>query len=177
MYIVNGEIDRLYPASAVKPFIDVLEQTKANYTWVVIEGGGHNTQWLPEETPKIEAFKTANPRDPLPDNLQWVTDRVDRYNRNHWLVVNQRSKQGSPAVVKVSRNGNQFDVMADGAGEFTLLLSPGEVDFDRPVKVVVNGESLFDETVEMSTSTLFKWSRGDLDRSMLFLAEVTIEVP
>jgi hypothetical protein len=106
-----------------------------------------------------------------------VTDRVDRYNRNHWLVVNQRSKQGSPAVVKVSRNGNQFDVMADGAGEFTLLLSPGEVDFDRPVKVVVNGESLFDETVEMSTSTLFKWSRGDLDRSMLFLAEVTIEVP
>lgn len=177
MYIVNGEVDRLYPASAVKPFIDVLEQTKANYTWVVIKDGGHNTQWLPAETPKIEAFKTANPRDPLPDNLQWVTDRVDRYNRNHWLVVDERSSQGSPAVVKVSRSGNQFDVMADGAGEFTLLLSPAEVDFDKPIRVVVNGKPLFDDVVAMSASTLFKWARGDLDRTMLFLAELTIEVP
>jgi predicted esterase len=177
MYIVNGELDRLYPAEAVKPFIDILEQIKVNYTWVVIEGGGHNTQWLPEETPKIEAFKADNPRDPLPDHLQWVTDRVDRYNRNHWLVINQRSKQGAPAVMEVIRQGNQFDAMADGAGEFTLLLSPDEVDFSKPVKVVVNGETLFDHSVEMNPSTLFKWARGDLDRSMLFLAELTIEVP
>jgi predicted esterase len=177
MYIVNGEVDRLYPASAVKPFIEILEQTSVNYTWVVIEGGGHNTQWLPDVTPNIEAFKTANPRDPLPDHLQWVTDRVDRYNRNHWLVINQRSKQGAPAVMEVIRDGNQFDAMADGAGEFTLLLSPAEVDFSKPIKVIVNDEVLFDERVEMAPSTLFKWARGDLDRSMLFLAEVTIEVP
>ena len=177
MYIVNGEVDRLYPAEAVKPFIDILEKTQANYTWVVIKDGGHNTQWLPDETPKIEAFKAANPRDPLPDHLLWVTDRTDRYNRNHWLVINERSKQGSPAVLEVIRDGNLFNVMADGTGEFTLLLSPDEVDFSKPIKVVVNGQSLFDESVEMSSATLFKWARGDLDRSMLFLAELVIEVP
>ncbi len=177
MYIVNGENDRLYPAESVKPFIDILEQTRVNYTWVVIEGGGHNTQWLPDVAPEIEAFKLENPRDPLPDHLQWVTDRIDRYNRNHWLVINQRSKQGTPAVMEVIREGNQFNVMADGAGEFTLLLSPEEVDFSKPIKVVVNDDTLFDEKVEMSTATLFKWARGDLDRTMLFLSEVTVEVP
>lgn len=177
LYIVNGEVDRLYPAESVKPFIDILEQANVNYTWVVIKDGGHNTQWLPEESPKIEAFKAANPRDPLPDRLQWVTDRVDRYNRNHWLVVNQRSKQGSPAVIRVARSGNQFDAMVDGASEFTLLLSPDEVDFSKPIKVVVNGDTLFDEKVAMNSSTLFKWARGDLDRSMLFLAELSLEVP
>ncbi len=177
MYIVNGEVDRLYPAESVKPFIDILEQTGVNYTWVVIEGGGHNTQWLPDITPDIEAFKAANPRDPLPDHLQWVTDRVDRYNRNHWLVINNRSKQGSPAVMEVIRDGNQFNVMADGAGEFTLLLNPEEINFAEPIRVIVNDATLFNEKVEMNASTLFKWARGDLDRSMLFLAELTIEVP
>lgn len=176
LYIVNGEIDRLYPAESVKPFIDILAQSGVTYTWKVIEGGGHNTQWLPEETPNIEAFKSANPRDPFPEQLQWVADRTDRYNRNHWIQVDERSRRDSPANLKVTRSENHFDVQASGVGEFTLLLSPDEIDFDQPVTVAVNDEGVFDALVVPDKSTLLKWARKDLDRTLLVVAELSIEV-
>lgn len=174
LYIVNGEVDRLYPADSVMPFIEVLADTGIQHTFRVIAEGGHNTNWLPEETPAIEAFKLANPRDPFPEKLNWVTDRTDRYNRNHWLVVNKRSKRGAPAILEISREGNHFTVDADGAEEITLLLNPEEVDLDAHIKVTANGFPIFDEKVAPSADTLLKWAAKDLDRSLLVVAEVTL---
>lgn len=176
LYIVNGEVDRLYPAESVMPFIELLAETGINHTFKIIEDGGHNTNWLPAETPLIEAFKAENPRDPFPDHLEWVTDRTDRYNRNHWLVVNERSKQGSPAIMSVTREDNSFTVSADGAAEFSLLLNPDEVNFDENIIVMANGEIVFDERVTPSADALLEWAGKDLDRSMLILAELKISL-
>lgn len=177
LYIVNGEVDRLYPADSVQPFIKVLADNEVEHTFRIITDGGHNTDWLPEETPAIEAFKHANPRDPFPEQLNWVTDRTDRYNRNHWLVINKRSKRGAPAILAVSREGNHFTVDADGAGEITLLLNPDEVDLDADIVVTANGSTLFNEKVAASADTLLKWAANDLDRSLLVVAEVTLALP
>lgn len=176
MYIVNGEVDRLYPAKSVMPFIEILEEAGVDHRFKVIKDGGHNTNWLPEETPLIEAFKEANPRDPFPDRVQWVADRTDRYNRNHWLLINSRSKRGSPAILDVTREQNSFQVSADGVGEFTLLLSPSEIDFNEPVSVTVNGNLVFNGKVTASSQTLLDWVRQDMDRQMLFLAELTLDI-
>ena len=177
LYIVNGEVDRLYPAESVKPFIALLAETGINHTFKVIGDGGHNTNWLPEETPLIEAFKVKNPRDPFPDHLEWVADRTDRYNRNHWLVVNKRSKQGSPAIMSVTRTNNSFAVNADGAEEFSLLLNPEEVNFNENITVTVNGEVVFKDRVSLDAKTLLEWAGKDLDRSLLVLAELKISLP
>ena len=64
LFIVNGENDRLYPASSVEPFIDVLVEAEINHVWRVIPEGGHNTNWLPDEMDAIENFKQANPEIP-----------------------------------------------------------------------------------------------------------------
>jgi predicted esterase len=176
LYIVNGEVDRLYPAESVMPFIKVLAETGINHTFKIIEDGGHNTNWLPEEAPLIEAFKAANPRDPFPDHIEWVTDRTDRYNRNHWLVVNKRSKRGSPAIMSVTRTGNSFSVSADGAEEFTLLLNPHEVNFDENIIVTANDEVVFNDRIIPSAVTLLEWAGKDLDRSLLVLAELKISL-
>lgn len=174
LYIVNGEVDRLYPAESVKPFIELLVEAGVSHTFKVIEDGGHNTNWLPDEAPLIEAFKADNPRDPFPDHLEWVADRTDRYNRNHWLVVNKRSKRGSPAIISVTRTDNNFTVLVDGAEEFTLLLNPDEVNFDENITVTANGEVVFDDRVTPDANTLLKWAGKDLDRSLLILAELKI---
>lgn len=176
LYIVNGEVDRLYPASSLESFVDVLEEAEVEYVFRVIEGGGHDTRWLLEETPAIEQFKADNPRDPFPEQLQWVVDSVDRYNRNMWLRVDEMTSSDFPAVLKVERLGNQFVVDATAVAEFTLLLNPVEVDFSQPVEVNVNGATVHSVQVEQSAETLLRWARQSLDRTALVTAELRVSL-
>lgn len=177
LYIVNGELDRLYPAASLQSFVDVLEEARVEYVFRVIEGGGHNTRWLPEETPAIEQFKTEHPRDPFPEFLQWVADRDDRYNRNMWLRLDRMESPDFLAVLKVEREGNRFSVEATGVAGFSLLLNPDEIDFSQPVVVDVNGETVFEDMVEQSAEALLRWARETLDRQALVTAELGISLP
>ncbi len=176
LYIVNGENDRLYPAASLQSFIAILEEEGVTHTWRVIEEGGHNTRWLPDESEAIERFKLDNPRDPFPESLQWVVDRTDRYNRNHWIRVDSTDSADNPSLLKVDRLGNKFIVVARGVNQFTLLLNPEEVDFTQNIEVQVNGVSHFDGPVSESKETLLNWAQQDLDRSMLITAELPIAV-
>jgi len=63
-----------------------------------------------------------------------------------------------------------------GVAAFTLLLSPDQFDFARPVKVVANGRTVFDGKVERSVKTLLKYAALDNDRTMLFGAELHIKL-
>jgi len=173
LYIVNGENDRLYPASSVAPFIDILVDAGVDHIWKVIPEGGHNTNWLPEEIPLIEQFKQDNARDALPEDVKWVADRTDKFNRNLWVRIDELSQ--TPGLIEVQRIGNQFDVIARGVSAFTLLLNPGEVDFSQPISVTVNGEEIHSEVVVQNANTLLHWANEDKDRSMLFTAELNLQ--
>ncbi|MES3007245.1 MAG: dienelactone hydrolase family protein [Pseudomonadota bacterium] len=177
LYIVNGENDPLYPARAVQRYIDYMARANVDHVFRVIPNGGHNTAWLPEERPAIEAFKRDHIRDPLPERVQWATNRTDRYNRNHWLVVDELDKEGEPGRVIVFREGNQIRVNAYYVNAFTLLLNPEEIDFSQPVTVILNDTIVHDGLVTESAETLLKWAARDRDRSMLFTAELTLRVP
>lgn len=176
VYIVNGELDRLYPAASLQSFVDVLVDAGVEHVFRVIEGGGHDTRWLPDETPAIERFKTEHPRDPFPESLQWVADRDDRYNRNMWLRVDRMAGPDFPAVMKVERDGNRFTVEAAAVAGFSLLLNPEEVDFSRPITVGVNDETVYEDLVEQSAETLLRWARETLDRQALVTAELNISL-
>lgn len=176
LYIVNGEVDQLYPARSVKQYIDLIEQVGADYQWTVIPGGGHNTRWLPEKRTEIANFKRDNVRDPFPEKIQWVTDRTDRYNRNHWIRIDELQQEGQPGRIIVSRENNRIDVYAYYVNRFTLQLNPEEIDFSQPVRVRVNDVLVHDSVVTQNSETLLK-SAADLDRSLLFSAELVLEPP
>ena len=172
LFIVNGENDRLYPASSVAPFIEILAEEGVDHIWKVIPEGGHNTNWLPDEAPMIEQFKQDNPRNALPERVQWVADRTDKFNRNLWIQIDSMSQ--TPGLLEVNRNGNEFRVLARGISEFTLLLNPEEVNFSQAIHVYVNSGNIFDEIVAQDKQTLLHWASKDLDRSMLFTAELKL---
>lgn len=172
LFIVNGENDRLYPASSVAPFIEILAEEGVDHIWKVIPEGGHNTNWLPDEAPMIEQFKQDNPRNALPERVQWVADRTDKFNRNLWVQIDSMSQ--TPGLLEVNRNGNEFRVLARGVSEFTLLLNPEEVNFSQAIQVYVNSGNIFDEIVAQDKQTLLHWASKDLDRSMLFTAELKL---
>ncbi len=79
--------------------------------------------------------------------------------------------------VDVVRTGNRVDATSRGVGAFTLLLAPDQFDLGRAVIVAVNGRTVFDGLVQKNIRTLLKWAARDNDRTMLFAAELPIEVP
>jgi hypothetical protein len=84
-------------------------------------------------------------------------------------------RHGRSGRVDLERSGNTVTARTRGVGEFTLLLSPDQFDFARPVKVIVNGRAAYDARVEPSVATLMKWAARDNDRTMLFGAEIHIK--
>ena len=243
-----------------------------------------------DERVSFEEFVQEHPREPLPDKVSWQTERTDRYNRAHWLVIDrlgavpgeshlvdtnllQRGReldfglrissavdrgrrahevvQGSNAFqvglrqgdrlveingttvqtgrdiaegmeawevgdplrfvverdgkrlvlegvfqpievdlppapifprkkpsgrVDLVRLGNVVEASTEGVRAFTVLLSPSVFDFRRPIRVVANGRPVFDGLVEPSVATMLKWAARDNDRTMLFGAELNIDL-
>ena len=191
-FIVNGGRDRLYPAAIVEPDINYLKKLGVQVAYHPQPEAGHDTSWWPTEKSNFEAFVREHPRNPLPDRLSWTTEIVEWYNRDHWLVIDKLgSAEGETAFpeaaylfperrpsgrVDLVRRGNTVEVTTQGVKEFTLLLSPDAFDFNAPVKVLTNGRVAFEGKVQKSVATLLKWAGRDNDRTMLFGAELKIQV-
>jgi dienelactone hydrolase len=201
--IVNGGRDRLYPAASVAPIIEMFKRTKAALEFQVYPDADHDTSWWPQERPRFEAFLAAHRRAAHPASVSWETERTDRYNRFRWLVIDRLGRRGSDVAledvntfspvplmsrelfgrrrpsgrVDVERRGNSFEARTRGVQAFTLLLSPDVVDFGKPVRVTVNGRTVHDGIVTKDVATLLKWAARDLDRTMLYGAELHIAVP
>ena len=203
LFIVNGGLDRLYPARSVAPFVGMMRRAGASLLFHVHENAGHDVSWWPDERPRYEQFVKTHPRPAHPERLSWETERTDRYNRIRWLTIDRLGSRPSDVSledlntigpqadpddtvfarsqpsgrVDVVRSGNTFDARTRGVQQFTLLLSPDVVDFARPVQVVVNGRKVHTGPVEKNVATLLKWAAHDNDPTMLYGAELKISVP
>jgi hypothetical protein len=203
LFIVNGGRDPLYPVAAVAPHIEMLRDAGTRLEFRPQPEAGHDTSWWPVERAHFERFVRANPRTPHPEALSWETERTDRYNRVHWLVIDQVARRpgDDPSLADVNRfqadgldqrlfartwpsgrvdarrSGNAFEARSRGVGAFSLLLAPAVVDFARPVIVRVNGKEVFNALVSEDLRTLLKWAALDSDRTLLYTAELPIRVP
>ena len=78
--------------------------------------------------------------------------------------------------VDVVRRGNTVTAVTRGVTKFTLLLSPDQFDFGKPVTIVANGRTIFNGRVQKDRATLMKWAALDNDRTMLFGAALSLDV-
>ncbi len=190
-YVVNAEADRLYPAEAVSVVMSFLRERGVDITFHR-RPGGHGLAWLSDEFPSIRAFMERSIRDPLPNQVSWQTTFDNRYLRNHWVLITALGTVGGEARfapsllfrairpagrIEVLRDGNTLKVRTQGVRRFRLLLSPEEIDFGHPVRIVVNGRTVLNGKLKRNADTLRRWAMIDHDRTMLFGAEVEIEVP
>jgi predicted esterase len=199
MFVVNGGRDPLYPTANVEPFVKHL-MTGVQIEYHPQPEAGHNTAWWPEVKDTFEKFVTTHPRVPHPDKLTWETANL-KHNRAHWLVIDQLGTQAGdaqslpdlnlmnaptptllftrpkrPGRVDLVRKENTVEAVTTGVSAFTLLISPDQFDFSKPVKVVANGRTVFEGRVERNLKTLMKWAARDDDRTMLYGAEVKIKL-
>jgi predicted esterase len=87
------------------------------------------------------------------------------------------ARQEPSGRVDLVQANNRVDATTRGVAAFTLLVSPDQFDLERPVMVVVNGRTVADAIVQKDVATLLKWAARDNDRTMLFAAELHIDVP
>ncbi len=293
LFIINGGRDRLYPVAAVVPFLRLFREAGVRLDFRPHPEAGHDTSWWEGEAAAMDSFMDDVQRRPMPAALSWETERVDRYNRAHWLVITELGSvegesdldpfntvadaasglplgistigelqdgsglrvfeveedsiasaagmQSNDTIVGVEgreapnaddlktaltgfapgdrirlvvdRGGeqreivfvypemaeprtrpafphrqpsgrvelrvagrNQVNAATEGVRRFTLLLSPEEFDFTAPVRVVTNGVTSFEGIVEPDVGVLLRWAAVDQDRTMMFGAELDIEV-
>ena len=189
-FIVNGEEDPLYPARLMESVVQTFRDIGVEHVFTMKQAG-HTTSWWPEEEENIERFIADHPRDPHPEEVFWATERTDRYNRAHWVVIDELgpiagdaerqglaelTAYGEGGILRAVRSGNAVSVEAVGVRRFTLLISPEVFDMTSPLLVIANGEVVFDAVVPEDVETLTKWADRDQDRTMLYAAEVTVEL-
>jgi hypothetical protein len=191
-YIVSGGKDHLYPAADVATHVEAFKRLGVPLVFRPQANAGHDTSWWPYERSLFEQYVKQKPRERHPAHVSWQTERVDRFNRADWLIID-RLGMGSADTdfapldifdhrrpsgrVDVIREGNTFVARTRGVREFTVLLSPDAVDFSRPVRVHVNDRQVFDGTVRIEPAVLLKWASRDNDRERLYGAELKVLVP
>lgn len=188
LYIVNGELDNLYPVDQVEPHVKWFQSMGVPLLFRPQPGAGHNTAWWPTEREPYETFVREHARIAHPAKLSWETERTDKFNRNRWLVINELRQDASRATelkdrgffqhtklsgrVDVTRDGNAFEVKVRDVAAVTLLLSPDVIDFSKPVTVTVNDKPAFAGLVKKDPATLLRWAARDNDRTTLYGAEL-----
>ncbi len=127
LFVVNGGRDPLYPAASVVPFMRLFQQAGVFLDFRPQPEAGHDVSWWEDEKPAMDAFMTERARRPLPARLSWETERADRHNRAHWLVVTGLGEvEGEPdlpahnTIVDASQGIqlgiNMIGQMVDGSG-------------------------------------------------------------
>ena len=149
---------------------------EADDTIVAVDGG---------ETPTVEDLKNAligfAPGDQLPmtverngEHVEIVLDYPEGAEPEGRPAFPHRLPSGRVEISVTQRNSISARTM--GVRRFTLLLSPEEFDFTQPIRVVTNGVESFEGMVEPDVGALLRWAAIDQDRTMMFGAELEIEV-
>lgn len=175
-------LGELQDGSGVKVF-EVAEDSIAsaagmvsNDTIVEIEG---------REAPTVEDLKNALTGFAPGDRLRLAVDRGGEQVEIVFVYPETAAPRTRTAFPHRQPSGrvevrvagrNQVRVATQGVRRFTLLLSPEEFDFTAPMTVVTNGATSFEGMVEPDIGALLRWAAVDQDRTMMFGAELEIEV-
>lgn len=153
LFVINGGRDPLYPTSSVVPYMRLFQNAGIMVDFRPQPNAGHDMSWWEKEAPAMDAFMAEWARRPMPPRLSWETDRVDRYNRSHWLVIDELgSVSGEPelnaynAIVDPTQGIplgiNRLGELQDGTGlrifevgEASMASAAGMVDDDTIIEV------------------------------------------
>ena len=98
-FVINGDEDPLYPTSSVRPFLSLFDAAGVLIDFRAQPNAGHDTSWWEDEAPAMDAVMAEVSRRPLPPRLAWETETTDRYNRAHWLVIDELGAvEGEPSL-------------------------------------------------------------------------------
>ncbi len=173
------------------------------FPWKLEEkAGGHEI--FPDEVPKMAKFFAEHPRNLYPTRVfargsgglaqdtpdtnpewdkkhAWTKGRAIPISTFHWIRLvplpsDTPKEKETQTVWAVNKGGNTIEVTSQNVRKLRLYLHDKMVNFDKPVRVVVNGEKLFDRNVTRDLKTMLELVREFDDRGRIFHAAIDLEI-
>ncbi len=139
---------------------------------VIHEGKGH---WMDRQDAVAVPWMAKYTRNMRPDRIVWLQDDVTEP-RSYWLR-NPAPKGGQRVVA--TRTGQEIAIeeATGGIDELGILLDDDMVDLDKPIRVTMNGTTLFEGVAPRATATLKATIEERGDPRAGFPAEVRVKLP
>lgn len=181
IYCVDGEDDGGAPVINRKS-IDKLAHLGCDATYVEYKNRGHEGFY--EEHPTIFEWIAAHVRPSVANELYIVAQQRSEV-RRRWLGFRSfdialPSRATNPprlAQGKGSFENNQFNVITNNLKTVAVYLSPDQVDFNKPVSIMVNARGGRSFTPRIDWGLGLKDSYQRNDRLEVYLAQVLVNVP
>jgi hypothetical protein len=175
------------------------EMTRLGYSFVYREhtgvhpmAGGH---YFPrEEVPALVAWFDGRHRVAVPSRVTLVRDashwrplgwvRIDATDRIAAFSDDLTDRADALITEKVYARAdaeltgsNRLGISTEHVRRLTLFLNERLVEFDRPLRIVVNGQPAFEGLLTPDAGTMLRDARQRRDPSMVFSTSLTIDVP
>ncbi|MDR0528944.1 MAG: hypothetical protein LBG69_04965 [Zoogloeaceae bacterium] len=135
----------------------------------IVRGKGH---WMDGADKAAVPWMAQFRRNPLPEKVIWLQDDVP-HNSFYWLrVPSSEAENGKLAIVE--RTGNTFTVISNDYGSLSIGLNDAMIDFESPVRVIVDGEVIFDKKVRRNAAAICMSVRDRYDPGLMFSAYITL---
>jgi len=79
--------------------------------------------------------------------------------------------------IRAIADGNEITISVSQVSRFTLFLSSEQFDLSQPIRVLVNGTLVHDETVQPELEFMLAQAAQDNDRTQVYEAKIEIQVP
>lgn len=200
-FVVNTAKDPIFKLMHVKPYVEALQKYASDLRFVVVDSSAHNTNWYPVLQDSIEGFIQSTRRNPFPPAISFATENLELSNHKFWIRIDELGSYGteSPLVdpneidfqdkkvkafIRLKKSGqieaaidsNVIRVKTKGILGYTLFLSPGQIDFSKPVKIYTNQNITYEGSVTENLEVLLQNFIADHDRSMLYALELRIRL-
>ncbi len=137
------------------------------------EGKGH---WMNLEDRAALPWMAKFTRNPVPERVVWKQTGTP-HERSYWLAVPPKEAKGDSLIV-AKRDGQKIVVTAaDRVTTVLIRLDDRMLALDEPVTVTHAGKTLFEGTVPRTMAVMVKTLAGRGDPSLVFDAEVEVELP
>ncbi|MDR2425477.1 MAG: alpha/beta hydrolase [Prevotellaceae bacterium] len=137
----------------------------------IVAGKGH---WMEHADTVAVPWMAQFRRNPCPDKVVWRQDDVP-HDSFYWLSVPaNEATEGKCATVE--RRGNTFTVSRNDYKRLTIGLNDNMIDFRKPVKIIVNGNTVFDAKVERTIIDIYHSITKRKDKGLIFHAFIEINI-
>jgi len=119
-------------------------------------------QWMPQ-------FK----RNPIPSKVVWLQDDVIR-NNFYWLQATEDSKKQNNEIIASYTTDGQINIIKSTAKSFIIGLNDNMMNLDEPVKILVNGNEIFNGNVQRSLKNITADVNAMRDAELVFPVKLLV---
>ncbi len=138
------------------------------------EGKSH---WMDGKDAQVLPWMAAIRRNPIPDRVVWKQGSVT-HDRLYWLALPRNVQPVTGAEVTAERDGQTITIKSTESAERLLIrLDDRMLDLDRPVRIVCQARTLFEDRVPRTIAALLHTLEQRGDPQLMFSAEVEVKLP